>query len=70
MINVVFNDALNTFYLRLYCVKHNMVKNHSYSERMDLLYTLSHRQDMIYYDLCYTSSGAVAGTRNSAMGPP
>ena len=27
-INVLFNDALNTFYLQLYSVKH-MVKNHS-----------------------------------------
>ena len=30
--NVLFNDALNTFYLRLYDVGH-MVKNHSDSER-------------------------------------
>ena len=30
--NVLFNDALNTFYLRLYGVKH-MVKDHSDSER-------------------------------------
>ena len=30
--NVVFNDALNTFYLRLYGVTH-MVKDHSDSER-------------------------------------
>ena len=29
--NVLFNDALNTFYLRLYCVRH-MVKDHSDSE--------------------------------------
>ena len=26
--NVLFNDALNTFYLRLYCIRH-MVKDHS-----------------------------------------
>ena len=31
--NVLFNDALNTFYLRLYGVRYNMVKNHSESER-------------------------------------
>ena len=31
-----FNDALNTFYLRLYGVGH-MVKDHSYSERGNLL---------------------------------
>ena len=30
--NVLFNDALNTFYLRLYGVGH-MVKEHRYSER-------------------------------------
>ena len=30
--NVLFNDALNTFYLQLYGVGH-MVKNHSDSER-------------------------------------
>ena len=28
----LFNDALNTFYLRLYGVRH-MVKDHSYSEK-------------------------------------
>ena len=31
-INVLFNDALNTFYLRLYGVRH-MVKDHSDSEK-------------------------------------
>ena len=32
--NVLFNDALNTFYLRLYGVRHNiMVKDHSDSEK-------------------------------------
>ena len=30
--NVLFNDALNIFYLQLYCVRH-MVKDHSDSER-------------------------------------
>ena len=30
--NVIFNDALNTFYLRLYGVRH-MVKDHSDSEK-------------------------------------
>ena len=34
--NVLYNDALNTFYLRLYCVRH-MVKDHSDSERGDQL---------------------------------
>ena len=34
--NVLFNDALNTFYLRLYSVRH-MVKDHSDSEEGNLL---------------------------------
>ena len=75
--NVLFNDALNTFYLRLYSVRH-MVKNHSDRERGNsfrlaarvLLNASSHRQDNTYHGLCYTSRGALAGTRNSPMGPP
>ena len=35
-----------------------------------LLYAPSHRQDNTYHSLCYTSHGALAGTRNSSMGPP
>ena len=35
-----------------------------------LLYTPSHRQDSTYHGLCYTSRGALAGTRNSSIGPP
>ena len=35
-----------------------------------LLYAPSHRQDSTYHSLCYTSCGALAGTRNSSMGPP
>ena len=59
-----------------------MVKDHSDSERGNplpsngqsfrltarvLLYAPSHRQDNIYHGLCYTSHGALAGTRNSSM---
>ena len=76
--NVLFNNALNTFYLRLYGVRHNMVKDHSdrketcyrhigYSYRLTarvLLYAPSHRQDNTYHGLCYTSRGALVGTRN------
>ena len=68
--NVLFNDALNTFYIRLYAVRH-VVKDHSDSERGNplplpglffilILYALSHRQDKAYYGLCYTSRGALA----------
>ena len=34
--NVLFNDALNTFYLRLYGIRHQ-VKDHSDSEKGNLL---------------------------------
>ena len=34
--NILFNDALNTFYLQLYGGRH-MVKDHSDSERGNLL---------------------------------
>ena len=76
---------LNTFYLRLYGVRH-MVKDHSESEREEtrcrhmgyssrftarvILYAPSHRQDCTYHCLRYTSRGAQAGTRNSSVGPP
>ena len=104
-INVLFNDALNTFYLRLYGRKREMfyLTMHSthfiysymasdiwlrtilivrketrcrhigYSYRLTarvLLYAPPHRQDNTYHGLCYTSRGALAGTRNSSMGPP
>ena len=83
--NVLFNDALNTFYLRLYYGVRHMVKDHLDSERGNplpphgllfsidsniFLYAPSHRQDNSYQGLCYTSCGALAGTRNSSMGPP
>ena len=63
--NVLFNDALNTFYLRLYGVRH-MVKDHSDSEKGNpllphrllfplaarvLIYASSHRQDSTYHGL-------------------
>ena len=35
-----------------------------------LLYAPSHRQDNTYHGLCYTSRGALVGTRNSSVGPP
>ena len=35
-----------------------------------ILYAPSHRQDSTYHDLCYTSRGALAGTRNSSRVHP
>ena len=80
--NVLFNDALNTFYLRLYGVRHRTIHivrketcccHIGYSFRLTsrvLLYAPSQRQDSTFHGLCYTSRGALAGTRNSSMGPP
>ena len=41
----------------------DMVKDHSDSERGNPI------QDNTYHDLCYTSHGALAETRNSSVGP-
>ena len=71
------------FILRLCGVRH-MVKDHWDSERGNPLpphrllfpisskglYASSHRQDDTYHSLCYTSRAALAGTRNSSVGPP
>ena len=79
----LFNDALNTFYLRLYGVRH-MVKDHFDSEKGNplsphrLLLSIKSKgsfictipQDNTYHGLCYTSRGALAGARNSSMGLP
>ena len=35
-----------------------------------ILYAPSHRQDNTYHGLCYTSRGALVGTRNSSMCRP
>ena len=82
--NVLFNNTLNTFYVRLYGVKH-MIKDPSdsgeetccchmgysfwFAARV-LLYVSSHRQGNTYHILCYTSRGTLAEKRNSSMDPP
>ena len=51
--NVLFNDALNTFYLRFYGVRH-MVKDHYYSEKGNplpphrLLFPINSKGSFIY----------------------
>ena len=47
--NVLFNDALNTFYLRLYGIRH-MVKDNSDSEegRKEMFYLTMHSTHFIY----------------------
>ena len=53
--------------------KETRCRHIGYSYRLTarvLLYAPSHRQDNTYHGLCYTSRGALAGKRNSSMGPP
>ena len=48
-----------------------IVRHLGYSLRLTarvLSYAPSHRQDSTYHSLCYTSRGALAGTRNSSIG--
>ena len=52
--------------------KETRCRHIGYSYRLTarvLLYAPSHSQDNTYHGLCYTSRGALAGTRNSSMGP-
>ena len=66
----LFNDALNTFYLRLYGVTH-MAKDHCFRVPTKvLLYAPSHRLDCTYHGLCCTSCGTLAGTRYSSRRDP
>ena len=80
---VLFNDALNTFFIYGYMAsdiwlrtilivrKETHCRHIGYSFQLAarvLLYAPSHRQDSTYHSLCYTSHGALAGTRNSSMG--
>ena len=80
--NVLFNDSLNTFtviwrqtWLRTILIvrEETRCRHIGYSFLLAarvLLYAPSHRHDSTYHGLCYTSRGALAGTRNSSIGPP
>ena len=64
--NVLFND------LQI-AREETRCRHMGYSFRlaaMFLLYASFHRQDNTFHGLCYTSRGALAGTRSSSMGPP
>ena len=53
--------------------KETRCRHIGYSYRLTarvLLYAPSHREDNTYHGICYTSREALAGTRNSSMGPP
>ena len=66
--------ASNIWYWTTQVVREETCCRHmGYSFRLTtrvLLYAQFHRQDNTYHGLCYASRGALAGTRNSSMGPP
>ena len=71
----IYGYMVSDIWLRTILIvrKETRCRHIDYSYRLTariLLYAPSHRQDNTYHDLCYTSRGALAGTRNSSMGPP
>ena len=71
----IYGYMVSDIWLRTILIvrKETRFRHIGYSYRLTarvLLYAPSHRQDNIYHSLCYTSRGALAGTRNSSMGPP
>ena len=71
----IYGDMASDIWLRTILIvrKETRCRHIGYCYRLTakvLLYAPSHRQDNTYHSLCYTSRGALAGTRNSSMGPP
>ena len=71
----IYGYMASDIWLRIIMIvrKETRCRHIGYSFRLTarvLLYAPSHRQDSTYHGLCYTSRGALAGTRNSSMGPP
>ena len=81
--NTVIRERWELFYLMMHswlCGIEHMVKDHS---EMTIAATSSatlfdwqqgffymyHPTDITYYSVCYTSRGALTGTKNSSMGP-
>ena len=70
----IYGYMVSDIWLRTILIvrKETRCRHIGYSYRLParvLLYAPSHRQDNTYHSLCYTSRGALAGTRNSSMGP-
>ena len=71
----IYGYMVSDIWLRTILIvrKKTRCRHIGYSYRLTarvLLYAPSHRQDNTYHGLCYTSRGALAGARNSSMGPP
>ena len=73
--HVIYGYMASDIWLRTILIvrQETRCRHIGYSYRLTarvLLYAPSHRQDNTYHGLCYTSRGALAGTRNSSMGRP
>ena len=64
--HVLFNVALKVFYLWLYGIRHKIVREETHCCNMDYSFRLAAR--VLLYAL-FHSHGALAGMRNSSMGP-
>ena len=71
----IYGYMASDIWLRIFLIvrKETCCRHIGYSYRLTarvLLYAPSYRQDNTYHGLCYTSCGALAGTRNCSMAPP
>ena len=71
----IYGYMASDIWLRTFLIvrKETRCRHMGYSFRLTakvILYAPSYRQDNTYHGLWYTSRGALAGTRNSSMGPP
>ena len=71
----IYGYMVSDIWLRTILIvrKETRCRHIGYSFRLTarvLLYAPSHRQDSTYHSVCYTSHGALAGTRNSSVGSP
>ena len=69
----IYGYMASDIWLRTILIVRKEIRCHhiGYSYRLTarvLLYAPFHRQDITYHGPCYTSRGALAGTRNSSMG--
>ena len=73
--HLIYGYMASDIWLRTILIvrKETRCRHIGYSYRLTarvLLYAPFHRQNNTYHGLCYTSRGALAGTRNSSLGPP
>ena len=73
--HIIYGYMASDIWLRTILIvrRETRCRHIGYSYRLTarvLLYAPSHRQDNTHHGLCYTSRGALAGTKNSSMCSP